>query len=187
VRLCEVCSKELFNGLPREKIEQAQGKSWMEHTLADEWKPGRRKDARYCSDACRQRAHRKASVTAKKTDTVARLFSRDDLERRILALVEKHRAVFLNDLLPESRTSAEYQAVRSAAAKLEAGRKIGSLSYYARFGKPGFKVLLKPGHDPKKPDAIPRLKASEQLIHNPPPPGRTPGNLQEKEPENAHG
>ncbi len=100
-----------------------------------------RTDARFCSDTCRQRAHRKA-VTDRSNSHGVLTSNRDVLERGILALLERHPAVFLNDLLPEERTRAQYQALVLAALKLEDDGKIGSFSYWARWGKPGHKVLL---------------------------------------------
>ena len=42
---------------------------------------GKRKDARFCSDTCRQRAHRQP-VTAKCNDTVALTNSRDEIAEK---------------------------------------------------------------------------------------------------------
>jgi len=105
----------------------------------------KRADSRYCSDRCRQQAHRKP-VTDKKTYRRSTLFSRDKLESAILALLDRHRAVYQNDLLPANRTSAQYQAVSLVAVKLEAEGKIETISYWCRWGHPGSKVLIKPGH-----------------------------------------
>jgi hypothetical protein len=119
-----------------------------------------RTDARYCSDTCRQRAHRetRALVTDKQTSTRERTFIRyKSLENRILKLLKKHPAIFLNDVLPRKRTRAEYQALCLAAVKLEDEGKIESFSYYWRSGKPGHKALCRPGHEIKDSDDIPRL------------------------------
>jgi len=105
----------------------------------------KRADGRYCSDRCRQKAHRK-SVTDKKTYRRSTLSSRDKLGDAILALLNRHRAVYQNDLLPANRTSAQYQAVSLVAAKLEAEGKIETFSYSYRWGHPGHKVLVKPGY-----------------------------------------
>ena len=88
---------------------------------------------------------------------------RDDWRHDILALLGRHRAVFLNDLLPKTRTRAQYQALSLVAAKLESDGKIDTLSYVCRFTKPGFKALLKRGHAVKHPDEIYRLKDDERL------------------------
>jgi protein-arginine kinase activator protein McsA len=125
-------------------------------------------DARFCCDTCRQRAHRKAKalVTGKHSARASTITNRDKAavwEGRILAVLERKQAIFLNDLLPKDRTRAQYQTLCSAAVKLEQAGKIESLSYWARFGKPGFKVLAKVGHKlPDDPDKIPRLKANER-------------------------
>ena len=119
-----------------------------------------RTDARYCSDPCRKRAHRekRALVTDKQSNTGARSFIRHkSLENRILKLLKKHPAVFLNDILPMERTRAEYQALCLAAVKLEREGKIESFSYTWRDDKPGHKALHRPGCKPKNPDKIPRL------------------------------
>jgi protein-arginine kinase activator protein McsA len=122
-----------------------------------------RADARYCSDTCRQRAHRRVVVTDKKSNGGSTITNRDKLERKILALLNRHPAVFLNDILPEQRPRAQYQALSLAAGRLEAAGKIESWSYLTRFGKPGHKVLLRPGHEVKHPEKIPRLKSNEKL------------------------
>jgi hypothetical protein len=127
------------------------------------FKSKRRDDARFCSDRCRQRAHRKAAVTGRNSLHRERLTIRDDWRHHILALLRRHRAVFLNDLLPESRTRAQYQALSLVAAKLESDGQIDTLSYLCRFGKPGFKALLKRGHAVEHPDKIYRLKDDERL------------------------
>ena len=122
----------------------------------------KRDDARFCSDRCRQRSHRNP-VTAKNSVHGTLLISRDELQRAILALLDRHRAVFQNDLLPKKRTPAQYQAVSLAASKLEADGKIETLHYCWRFNKPGFKVLVKPGHTVEHADRIHRLKDGERL------------------------
>jgi protein-arginine kinase activator protein McsA len=127
-----------------------------------------RTDARYCSDTCRQRSHRKAKalVTHKHNARLKPITSRDKAvvwEGRILAVLERHPAVFLNDLLPKNRTRAQYQAVCSAAVNLETAGKIDSFSYWCRIGRPGFRVLARLGHKISDSDQIPRLKADERL------------------------
>jgi hypothetical protein len=119
----------------------------------------RRADARFCSPACRQRMHRRAPITDKsKTKTVI------SFKRDILAMLDRHRAVFLNDLLPPNRTNAQYQALCRASRQLEDAGEIESLRYLVQWGKPGFLVLVKPGHKVEHPDAIPRLKPDERLV-----------------------
>jgi hypothetical protein len=121
-----------------------------------------RTDARYCSDTCRQRAHRKAVVTAKNSMSRETITSRDDhWGDRILALLKRRPAVFLNDLLPEDRTRAQYQALCAAAVKLEAAGKIDSWSYAFRYSKPGHKVLMRRGHKFER--EPPRLLPEERL------------------------
>ena len=120
----------------------------------------KRKDARFCSDRCRQQAHR---VTDKSSTHTQPLSNRDAWERKLLALLDRHQAVFLNQLLPEERTRAQYQALCLLVAKLEAAGKVESIFYYARYGKPGFKALVKPGHVVEHPNQIPKVKAKERL------------------------
>jgi hypothetical protein len=117
--------------------------------------------SRYCSVTCRQRAHRKA-VTDKSTTPRSAMSSRDNgaWERGILALLERHPALFLNDLLPEERTRAQYQALSLAAVKLEAEDKITSVFFWARWGQPGKKVLLRRGYQIKKRLLAPRSSRS---------------------------
>jgi hypothetical protein len=128
----------------------------------------KRNDARFCCNTCRQRAHRKALVTDKTTTSCGTITNRDSLERGILALLAKHRAIFLNDFLPEQRTRAQYQALRLAASRLEAAGKIGSWTYAWRDwdDEPGTRVLLKLGYEPTELDSkkIYRLKPNEHLI-----------------------
>jgi hypothetical protein len=121
----------------------------------------KRADAVFCSARCRQRAHRKAPVTHKSNAQRRPSFMRD-AERLILTALKYHPAIFLNDLLPPERTPAQYQALCRASRKLEEAGEIGSVSYWARFGKPGFLALVKPGSDPKSPDKIIRLSAGER-------------------------
>jgi hypothetical protein len=123
-----------------------------------------RTDARYCSNACRQRAHRQP-VTDKSSAHMRLHLSvtSDAWERGILALLERHPAVFLNDLLPEERTRAQYQALVRAAVKLEDEGKIDSFSYMFKMFKPGHKVLLRRGYQFNREDEqIHRLTAEEQ-------------------------
>src|SRR5262245_18354959 len=127
-----------------------------------------RAEARYCCDTCRLKAHRKALVTDKNSSRHGTTTDHDSLERGILAILDRHPAVFLNDLLPEGRTRAQYQALCLAAARLEADGKIETFSYWARFGKPGFKLLTRLGAQPSgtrriDPDKIPRLQTEEQI------------------------
>jgi hypothetical protein len=126
----------------------------------------KRNDARYCSARCRQKAHREA-VTDKHIDKPEYVFNRDKAARHILALVDRHRAIWLNDLLPEGRTRAQYQTVALIAAKLEAEGKIEGW-YYDRFwssdpeGK--FKALVQRGlNDELKRDDVHRISDEERL------------------------
>jgi hypothetical protein len=126
-----------------------------------------RTDARYCSATCRQRAHRKAVTDKSRTPQSPKSNRHNGAwERGILALLERHQAVFLNDLLPEERTRAQYQALVLTAVKLEDEGKIDSWSYAYRWDKPGSKVLLRRGYQLKNNqlDAkhIHRLTAKEQ-------------------------
>jgi hypothetical protein len=126
-----------------------------------------RADARYCSGTCRQRAFRKAVTDKSRTAPSPKSIRHNGAwERGILALLERHPAVFLNDLLPEERTRAQYQALVLTAVKLEDEGKIGSWSYMFRFGKPGYKVLLRRGYQLKNDqldaEQIHRLTAQEQ-------------------------
>ena len=41
---------------------------------------------------------------------------------------------------------------------LEEAGEISSVSYWVRWGKPGFMALVRPGYEPKHPDKIIRLK-----------------------------
>jgi hypothetical protein len=84
-------------------------------------------------------------------------------EGRILTLLKRRPAVFVNDLLPDNRTRAQYQALCAAAVNLERAGKIESLRYYFRTGRPGFKVVTRPGYDIDDSKDIPRLKAKERI------------------------
>jgi hypothetical protein len=127
-----------------------------------------RTDARYCSATCRQRAHRQA-VTDKSSPTYGTRSSRHNgaWERGILALLKRHPAVYLNDLLPEKRTRAQYQALSLAAVKLEAEGKIDSWWFGGMWGRPGFKALarrdLKVKNDGIDEKQIHRLTDEERL------------------------
>jgi hypothetical protein len=124
---------------------------------------GKREGARFCSDACRQKAHRNP-VTVNNSDHRAPLNNRDNLWRdEILALIDRHSAVFQNDLLPRTRTPAQYQALCLVTKQLEADGKVMSICYWSRIGRPGFKLLYKPGYDPKSHKAS-RLKHAERLL-----------------------
>jgi hypothetical protein len=121
-----------------------------------------RTDARYCSNACRQRAHR--AVTDKSSEVRSTTSIRNGAwERGILALLERHPAVFLNDLLPEERTRAQYQALALTAVKLEEEGKIDSRSYWVRWGRPGHKVLVRRGYQLDEKHKEYRLTAKEKL------------------------
>jgi hypothetical protein len=106
----------------------------------------KRNDARYCSARCRQKAHR--TVTDKPLAPQKQGINRDKVARAILALVDRHRAIWLNDLLPDTRTKAQYQAVALIAAKLEAENQIESWHFpraCAWDGEISFKALSGPG------------------------------------------
>jgi hypothetical protein len=122
----------------------------------------KRADARYCSARCRQNTHRKP-VTDKSSGPEAPSFNCDKVRRSILALVHRHRALYLNDLLPDNRTTAQYQAVAKIVRELESEGKIDRLDYMCRFGKPGHKVLMKLGYKIDEPRDIPLLKDGEKL------------------------
>jgi hypothetical protein len=89
-------------------------------------------------------------------------FTRDRWRRAILALLDKHGAVFLNDLLPVDRTPAQCQQLCRVAAELEDTGQIESSYFWFRFMKPGFKVLIKPGYEVEG-DQVVTLKAKERL------------------------
>jgi hypothetical protein len=122
----------------------------------------KRDDARHCSGRCRQRAHRKA-VTDKRNSRARMMINRDKIGRDILAMLDRHRAVYLNDLLPETRTRAQYQAVALIAAKLEAEEKIDTYSFLVCWNRPGYKVLAKRGYEVEDREKIALLKDSERL------------------------
>jgi hypothetical protein len=125
----------------------------------------KRSDARFCSDRCRQQAHRiKAPVTDKTMLTPEQSSNRDKWKRAILALLDRHRAVFLNDLLPRHRTRAQYQTLSLVAAELEDHGEIGTWSYAFRMFKPGHKVLLRRGHEVEDDKQIHRLSDDERLV-----------------------
>jgi hypothetical protein len=121
----------------------------------------KRSDARFCSSRCRQRARRQGPVTDKSHLTRSTLFIRD-AKRLILAAVDRYPAVFLNDLLPSSRTKAQYQALCKAARLLEETGEIASWSYWVRWDRPGFLALTKPGHEINSKSHIPHLKPEER-------------------------
>jgi cystathionine beta-lyase/cystathionine gamma-synthase len=66
--------------------------------------------------------------------------------REILTLLDRHSAIYLNDLLPESRTRAQYQQLCRVVAGLEDTGEIETVYYLTRWNHPGHKVLVKPGH-----------------------------------------
>jgi hypothetical protein len=106
----------------------------------------RRSDARFCSDRCRQQAHRQAPVTHKHQPSRKLSTTRDGWKRAILALLDRHSAVYLNDLLPENRTRAQYQQLCRVVAELEDHGEIETLTYWVRWDRPGHKALIKPGY-----------------------------------------
>jgi hypothetical protein len=114
----------------------------------------KRSDARFCSDRCRQKAHRQAPITAKSSNQRVTIFNRDSWRRGILALLDRHSAVYLNDLLPANRTNAEYQKLCRVVAGLEDHGEIETTSYWVRCGYPGHKALIKPGHEIERPDIV---------------------------------
>ena len=122
----------------------------------------KRSDARLCSDRCRQQAHRKAPVTHENSSGLATSSNRDRWRRAILALLDRHSAVYLNDLLPESRTRAQYQQLCRVVARLEDAGEIETWEYLTRFNHPGHKVLVKPGCTIKHRN-VPLLKNNERL------------------------
>jgi hypothetical protein len=122
----------------------------------------KRTDARFCSERCRQRAHRKAPVTDKPKHRVRTLFIRD-AKALILTALKRHPAVFLNDLLPPDRTQAQYQALCRASRMLEQAGEVSWFSYWCRYGKPGFLVLHRPtAEPPSEPYEIVRLESQER-------------------------
>lgn len=177
---CDPCKAEWERrGAKEDEQSRAKQRKWYARRKARQWHSKacescgvsfkisggggkhKRSDARFCSDACRQKAHRKA-VTGKLNAAKRTLTNRDGLGAAILALLNRHSAVFLNDIL-STYTTAQYQALRLAALRLEDEGKITSWYYYARFGRPGHKVLLRPGYEIKHPDHIPRLKPDERI------------------------
>jgi hypothetical protein len=50
------------------------------------------------------------------------------------------------------------------ANKLEDAGKIESWSYAFRVSKPGYKVLMRPGHEIEHPNQVPRLTSNEKLL-----------------------
>jgi hypothetical protein len=176
---CDACSAE-YERREQKEFEQRTAKQRAEYKQRRErklrYRPQRRcevcgaefkrtrTDARYCSGTCRQRAHRKAVTDKSRTQTGTKSSRHNGAWKRgILALLERHPAVFLNDLLPEERTRAQYQALVLAAVKLEGEGKIDSWSYMCRWGKPGHKVLVRRGHKVKDPDRISLLTSKERL------------------------
>jgi hypothetical protein len=121
----------------------------------------KRGDARYCSDRCRQQAHRKAPVTDRQCSPPATSTNRDPWRRAILALLDRHKAVYLNDLLPESRTRAQYQQLCRVVDGLEAAGEIETWRFLSRIDV-GHKALTKPGHTIKHRN-VKLLKDSERL------------------------
>jgi hypothetical protein len=125
----------------------------------------KRDDARFCSARCRQRAHR--AVTDKHMLQEKRVFNRDKAARHILALVDRHRAIWLNDLLPDNRTKAQYQAVALIAAKLEAEGKIDDWHWGREWSwgetETRFKALARPGLNKLDRPDVHRLTDDEQL------------------------
>ena len=179
---CDACRAE-YEKRQQEEFNQRTANQRARYKWRKHWKMRRRSlrqcedcglefkkprtDARYCSDTCRQRAHRKAKalVTHKHNDRLKPITCRDKAavwEGRILAVLERQPAVFLNNLLPENRTRAEYQALCLAAANLETAGKINSFHCYTRIGRPGFKYLVRPGHKIDHPDQVPLLKGEER-------------------------
>jgi hypothetical protein len=117
----------------------------------------------FCSARCRQSAHRKP-VTDKPTTPRSSLSIRD-AKRLISIALDRQPAVFLNDLLVPNRTSGRkraYQVLCRASRMLEDSGEIGSFNYWSRYGKPGFVVLTKPGHEVKNPKEIALLKDADR-------------------------
>ena len=122
----------------------------------------KRADARYCSARCRQQAHRKAPVTDKHQRGAETSTIRNRWRRDILALLDRHGAVYLNDLLPNGYSRAQYQQLCRVVTDMEDRGKIESISYWTRTARPGHKALIKPGHAIEDRD-ISLLKNSERL------------------------
>jgi hypothetical protein len=96
-------------------------------------------------------------------------------QRAILALLDRHSAVYLNDLLSESRTRADYQHLCRVVAGLENAGQIETMSYLARWDHPGHKVLVKPGYQIEDRKEVALLKSSERLTAPKPPPDAPSG------------
>ena len=94
--------------------------------------------------AARQQAHRQ--VTHKHHHPRNTSSKRDRWRRAILALLDRHSAVYLNDLLPEGRSRAQYQQLCLTVAELEEHGQIEAVYYLSRWNRPGPKVLTKPGY-----------------------------------------
>ncbi len=63
------------------------------------------------------------------------------------ALLDRHSAVYLNDLLPEGRSRAQYQQLCLTVAELEEHGQIEAVDHSSTDGiRPGPKVLTKPGY-----------------------------------------
>ena len=117
----------------------------------------KRDDALFCSARCRQRAHRKAPITDKSKALGKHLFKRY-AQLLILRALKRHKAVFLNDILPPERTKAQYQALCKASRGLEEqGDRI--VSDWVRWAA-GL-VLSGPGIEPA-PGQIIRLSEGER-------------------------
>jgi hypothetical protein len=129
----------------------------------------KRDDARYCSARCRQKAHRK-TVTDKAIVPRRKGINRDKVAHAILALVNRHHAIWLNDLLPDRRTKAQYQAVALIAAKLEAEGKIDSWTWDRSWSgwdhSDSFKALAKRGLNELCRNDVHQLTDDERLRLN---------------------
>jgi hypothetical protein len=106
---------------------------------------------------------RRARLALTNSSWLATSSNRDRWTRTILALLDRHSAVYLNDLLPNRRTRAQYQRLRRVVAGLEDAREIETQEYWTRFTYPGHKVLVKPGYTIKDRDDIALLKNRERL------------------------
>jgi hypothetical protein len=124
--------------------------------------PCKRSDARFCSDRCRQQARRRAPVTHKNSWTLETSSNRDTWRREILTLLDRHSAIYLNDLLPVSRTRAQYQQLCRVVARLEDTGEIETIYYRSRWNHPGHKVLVKLGHTIEDRN-VAELKSNERL------------------------
>jgi hypothetical protein len=94
------------------------------------------------SDRCRQQAHRKA-VTEGMHGIELRFIV--TAESALSLRLDRHRAIYLNDLLSQNRTRAQYQAVALIAAKLEAEGKIDSMLYFSRWNHPAIRLWASAG------------------------------------------